>query len=962
MAQRSYLLVAAQHGPLAILEAANGVPLLWLGLLDASTAAGEWTAGVTMRLAPGPAVGITFAREAALRRLAARRAGIVAWVGEAAGTVLDQFTRFVDEQAAPELSLDLSEWVELFDSREQALAALHASVAALDAKVGKRRPPAVRQLLDAQGLIGREAHEPAFGVLLAGTASIGREPWRRDPPRERRAADDVVTWSRQSDRHFVSRDGRVVATTVTNATNVETPVIWSPQSSERVTRASAVPDEIGYLHPQRLSADGNALFCSVTWHPGPVARTLCFGPDGMRVLHEGDAAFGVSACSATGDVAAGALYGPSPEPARAAIWRDGLGVQTLPEMPADAVVTALSGDGQLAGVESRSKDAAGQYGGTQAWTWSAEPARRGVVAEGWHVTWVALSDDGRRGVLSVQAEKSGSTCLHHWQDGGRAVPIECGAATRTEVAFSPDLGCALARTDDALKLWRADGTIETVMATDGLIVDPRHVSSAGDWWVATERDTSNYATAAVLLWTRDGGVKRFAAPASTGRLGLGLYVASACESLDDLVLLGQWRDGGEPVTWSPAEGFVEWGKAPRPVPSPPIDFTPITQGERFVFATMPDRDQPMRERVQAFQAVYPGLTPMLYVTADWCEPCRELEPLLKQPALQRLLRGHLLLRVDVDRVGIGSRSIGFQAAAVPAFIAMDDTGRATGRMIDGGAWDETTEANVTAALSGWLSDADGSFMTRGAVSDDSSSGGPSAATGLAPDLSPALVFLLALGAGLGAASVYYSHPLLPQLQQSLGTSVQAIGLVPTLVQLGYAAGILLLAPLGDRYDRRLIITLKAVALTLGLAATALSTGIASMYLACLFTGVMATLAQDAVPAAATLAPEAKRGPRGRHGDDGPVPGRAAVARGQWCDRGALRLAGGVLDRVGRGRAVRGGRPGAGCRRSRRAQSWAICRCCVRWCRCGPRIRRCAARRSRRRCCRWPSARSGRPCR
>lgn len=133
-------------------------------------------------------------------------------------------------------------------------------------------------------------------------------------------------------------------------------------------------------------------------------------------------------------------------------------------------------------------------------------------------------------------------------------------------------------------------------------------------------------------------------------------------------------------------------------------------------------------------------------------------------------------------------------------------------------------------------------------------------TGVAePDLSTGLVFLLALGAGLGAASVYYSHPLLPQLQQSLGASVQATGLVPTLVQLGYAAGILLLAPLGDRYDRRLIITAKAVLLTLGLIGTALSTGIVAMYAACLFTGVMATLAQDAVPAAATLAPEAKRG-------------------------------------------------------------------------------------------------------
>ena len=43
-----------------------------------------------------------------------------------------------------------------------------------------------------------------------------------------------------------------------------------------------------------------------------------------------------------------------------------------------------------------------------------------------------------------------------------------------------------------------------------------------------------------------------------------------------------------------------------------------------------------------------------------------------------------------------------------------------------------------------------------------------------------------------------------------------MGLVPTLTQLGYALGILLLAPLGDRFDRRRIILAKAAALVLAL--------------------------------------------------------------------------------------------------------------------------------------------------
>ncbi len=87
----------------------------------------------------------------------------------------------------------------------------------------------------------------------------------------------------------------------------------------------------------------------------------------------------------------------------------------------------------------------------------------------------------------------------------------------------------------------------------------------------------------------------------------------------------------------------------------------------------------------------------------------------------------------------------------------------------------------------------------------------------------------------------------------------AIGAVPTLTQLGYAAGILLLAPLGDRYDRRRVMLVKAGLLALALLASALAPGVAVLLVASLFVGLMATLAQDFVPAAVSLAPEHQRG-------------------------------------------------------------------------------------------------------
>jgi predicted MFS family arabinose efflux permease len=135
-----------------------------------------------------------------------------------------------------------------------------------------------------------------------------------------------------------------------------------------------------------------------------------------------------------------------------------------------------------------------------------------------------------------------------------------------------------------------------------------------------------------------------------------------------------------------------------------------------------------------------------------------------------------------------------------------------------------------------------------------------AAAPASPTALPArLVLLLAAGAGLSVASLYYSQPMLGIMAPELGASNAAVGFVPTLTQLGYALGILLLAPLGDRFDRRRIILAKAVALGVALLLASFSSGIGLLLAASLAIGLAATMAQDIVPAAATLAPEAERG-------------------------------------------------------------------------------------------------------
>ncbi|MDB5733067.1 MAG: major facilitator superfamily 1, partial [Variovorax sp.] len=138
-------------------------------------------------------------------------------------------------------------------------------------------------------------------------------------------------------------------------------------------------------------------------------------------------------------------------------------------------------------------------------------------------------------------------------------------------------------------------------------------------------------------------------------------------------------------------------------------------------------------------------------------------------------------------------------------------------------------------------------------------GAPTSLKPVPAALPGSLLLLLATAAGLAVAALYYSQPMLGVLGGDIGASAREVGLVPTLTQLGYALGILLLAPLGDRYDRRRIILAKAAVLCVALLAAGAAPAIGMLLVASLIIGLSATLAQDIVPAAATLAPESGRG-------------------------------------------------------------------------------------------------------
>ena len=122
-----------------------------------------------------------------------------------------------------------------------------------------------------------------------------------------------------------------------------------------------------------------------------------------------------------------------------------------------------------------------------------------------------------------------------------------------------------------------------------------------------------------------------------------------------------------------------------------------------------------------------------------------------------------------------------------------------------------------------------------------------------------LLLLLATIAGVAVANIYYNQPLLDNFRKSFPYSASWVGAVPAVTQLGYAAGMLLLAPLGDRFDRRRLILLQIAAICVALVVAAGAPSLVVLIAASLAIGVLATIAQQAVPFAAELAPPSGRG-------------------------------------------------------------------------------------------------------
>src|SRR5919202_4400712 len=122
-----------------------------------------------------------------------------------------------------------------------------------------------------------------------------------------------------------------------------------------------------------------------------------------------------------------------------------------------------------------------------------------------------------------------------------------------------------------------------------------------------------------------------------------------------------------------------------------------------------------------------------------------------------------------------------------------------------------------------------------------------------------LTLLFAVAGGAAVGNLYWAQPLLALIAADLHASPAAAGWLVTATQIGYAAGILLIVPLGDILDRHRLIPVMMLAAAGALVVCAVAPSFSVLLLALAAVGVTTVSGQILTPLAGDLADDESRG-------------------------------------------------------------------------------------------------------
>lgn len=122
-------------------------------------------------------------------------------------------------------------------------------------------------------------------------------------------------------------------------------------------------------------------------------------------------------------------------------------------------------------------------------------------------------------------------------------------------------------------------------------------------------------------------------------------------------------------------------------------------------------------------------------------------------------------------------------------------------------------------------------------------------------ISKTVIWSMSIISGLVVANNYYNQPLLGLIAKDFSVSESAAGKISVLTQLGYAFGLLLIVPLGDKFLRKKLILIDLVLVFGALLWMTFATELWMLYAASLLIGTTSVIPQLFVPIAAELSLE-----------------------------------------------------------------------------------------------------------
>lgn len=562
MGNRSYVIAEKAGEATILLEANNLLPLLWV-----ATLAADQLDSVVSLPSDSPSVehmepvGFSMTPGEATTQLMRRRRLIERWFGDAGGVILEQFAGLLNGNMPERIYLDLTEYVELCSSTEAFLQMLQKAIAVLDtapAREGiKRRPPAIKWLMDEFSLSGVEESAPMFGLAMAGCMENSREPWHREPPRPRRTPGEKLYSSNH--KHLISSDGRLIVVGMRNLKRLETPVIWSRVSA--TAQLLDLPDNIGDAWVGHLSRDGSVLVGGCTAYPGEGYKLFRYQSGQFELLlTDPERIFLIGGANDDASVLVGQHYSTtgdyeSQNQTRRA-FRMEAGKAPVDIGPPGTICAArvVTPDGRYVGgyTEHRQLEERSQ----RAFIWSAEEGYVDLGAGFFLLDWIAISPDGERGLLKYMTESGGATGYQFWQRGHalRAIPAMLEAKA---VRFSASVDAIVAQVEgqETPVLWTCESGLRPLdLGSVTGTIEPLYIADRANAVVMGESPPGiAWRCRNILVW-KDGNVERHALHDKSGDMIAWRYQNRPAE-LADFVTSGELVSTGVSISWSLEHGL-----------------------------------------------------------------------------------------------------------------------------------------------------------------------------------------------------------------------------------------------------------------------------------------------------------------------------------------------------------------------------------------------------------------------